>query len=210
MAGQLLARGNDRELIGAAGPADGSDATAGPGSGIEFDRDVVPLLEPLYRHALRLTRSHADAEDLLQETALKAYTGRQSFLPGTNLKAWLFRIMTNAFISGYRRSKRAPTEFPAGEVTDRQLLASASHRPMGLQSAEDQALAMLPDSHIKTAMAGLPEQFRVAVYFADVIGHSYKEIAAMLGIRQGTVSSRLNRGRQQLRNLLVAGSDAQP
>ncbi|OBA72575.1 hypothetical protein A5641_07865 [Mycobacterium sp. 1554424.7] len=143
-----------------------------------------------------------DAEDLVQETLANAYAGLWAFEPGTNFKAWLRRIMTNAYVSGYRRQKRRPAQHPAGEITDQQLAASAQRAPGGLRSAEDQALEMLPDGHLKAAMMVLPEQFRIAVYFADVAGYTYKEIAAMTDTRQGTVSSRLNRGRKQLRDLL--------
>jgi RNA polymerase sigma-70 factor, ECF subfamily len=169
----------------------------------QFERAVIPLLEPLYWQALRMTSNRADAEDLVQETVLKAYAALRTFEPGTNLKAWLRRIMTNAYINSYRTQKRRPAQHSSVEITDQQLAASASRTPSGLRSAEEQALEMLPDSHLKAAMMGLPEQFRIAVYFADVAGYSYKEIAAMMGTRQGTVSSRLNRGRKQLRDILI-------
>jgi RNA polymerase sigma-70 factor (TIGR02947 family) len=168
----------------------------------QFESAVIPLLEPLYRQALRMTSNRADAEDLVQETVLNAYTGRRAFEPGTNFTAWLRRIMINTYINSYRRQKRRPAQHPTSEITDQQLAASASRTPGGLQSAEEQALEMLPDSDLKAAMMVLPEQFRITVYFADVAGYSYKEIAAMTDARQGTVSSRLNRGRKQLRDLL--------
>lgn len=168
----------------------------------QFESALIPLLEPLYRQALRMTSNRADAEDLVQETVLNAYAGLRAFEPGTNLKAWLRRIMTNAYISSYRRQKRSPVQHPTAEITDRQLVAGAPRTPGGLQSAEDQALEMLPDPCLKAAMMVLPEQFRIAVYYADIAGYSYKEIAAMTGTRQGTVSSRLNRGRKQLRDLI--------
>jgi RNA polymerase sigma-70 factor, ECF subfamily len=177
--------------------------TAHPGSAAHFERDVIPLLEPLRRRAIRITSASADAEDLLQETLLKAYAARHSFQPGTDLKAWLFRIMTNTYISSYRIKKRQPAQCTSDQITDRQLAASAARRPAGLWSAEDQALATLPDPHIKAAMQALPEQFRIAVYFADVAGFSYKEIAAIMDTEQGTVCSRIHRGRKQLRNLLT-------
>jgi RNA polymerase sigma-70 factor, ECF subfamily len=172
-------------------------------SAAHFERDVIPLLEPLRRRALRITSTIADAEDLLQETLLKAYAGRRSFQPETNLKAWLFRIMTNTYINSYRTKKRQPAQHPTDQITDRQLAASAAHRSAGLWSAEDQALATLPDPQIKAAMQALPEQFRIAVYFADVAGFSYKEIAAIMETEQGTVSSRISRGREQLRKMLI-------
>ena len=168
----------------------------------QFESAVIPLLEPLYRQALRMTSNRVDAEDLVQDTVLNAYAGLRAFEPGTNLKAWLRRIMTNTYISSYRRQKRRPVQHPTGEITDRHQVAGAPRTTGGLRSAEDQALEMLPDPYLKAAMMVLPEQFRIAVYFADIAGYSYKEIAAMTGTRQGTVSSRLNRGRKQLRDLL--------
>jgi RNA polymerase sigma-70 factor, ECF subfamily len=169
----------------------------------QFESAVIPLLEPLYRQALRLTSNRVDAEDLVQETVLNAYAGLRAFEPGTNLKAWLRRIMVNTYISNYRRQKRRPAQYLTGEITDRQLVSSAPSVPGVLRSAEDQVLEMLPDPYLKAAMMLLPEQFRIAVYFADIAGYSYKEIAAMMDTQQGTVSSRLNRGRKQLRDLLL-------
>lgn len=184
-------------------PAERASPTNDPVTAAVFERDLIALLEPLYRQALRITSHPADAEDLLQETALNAYAGMHSFQPGTNLQAWLHRIMTNTYINSYRKKKRQPVQHPTDQITDRQLVASAAHRPAGLRSAEDEALETLPNPDIKAAMQALPEQFRTAVYFADVAGFSYKEIAAMMDSEQGTVSSRLNRGRQQLRTLLT-------
>jgi RNA polymerase sigma-70 factor, ECF subfamily len=177
--------------------------TEDPASAAHFEHDVIPLLEPLRRRAIQMTSTIADAEDLLQETLLKAYAGRRSFQPETNLKAWLFRIMTNTYINSYRTKKRQPAQYPTDQITDRQLATSAAHRSAGLWSAEDQALATLPDPQIKAAMQALPEQFRIAVYFADVAGFSYKEIAAIMETEQGTVSSRISRGREQLRKSLI-------
>jgi RNA polymerase sigma-70 factor (ECF subfamily) len=185
----------DRERVECAKVPDGSLSA-------QFASAVSPLLEPLHRQALRLTSNRVDAEDLVQETVLNAYAGLRAFEPGTNFKAWLRRIMTNTYISSYRKQKRRPAQHPTGDITDRQLLTSAPRTPGGLRSAEDEALEMLPDPYLKAAMMILPEQFRIAVYFADIAGYSYKEIAAMTGARQGTVSSRLNRGRKQLRVLL--------
>jgi RNA polymerase sigma-70 factor (ECF subfamily) len=168
----------------------------------QFESAVIPLLGTLYRQALRMTSNRADAEDLVQETVLNAYAGLRAFEPGTNLNAWLRRIMTNTYISSYRRQKRRPAQHWTGEITDQQLVASASRAPGGLRSAEEQALEMLPDPYLKAAMMVLPQQFRTALYLADIAGYSYKEIAAMTDTRQGTVGSRLNRGRKQLRDLL--------
>ncbi|OJZ74889.1 RNA polymerase subunit sigma-24 [Mycobacterium paraffinicum] len=168
----------------------------------QFESAITPLIEPLYRHALRMTSNRVDAEDLVQETLLNAYAGLGSFEPGTNLKAWLRQIMTNAHITSYRRQKRRPAQHPAGEITDQQLVVNAPRTHRFLRSAEDQALEMLPDPHLKAAMMLLPEQFRITVYFADIAGYTYKEIAALTDTGPGTVSSRLNRGRRQLRDLL--------
>jgi RNA polymerase sigma-70 factor (ECF subfamily) len=177
--------------------------TEDPARTIEFERDVIPLLQPLHRRAIWMTSAPADAEDLLQETLLRAYAGRHSFQAGTNLQAWLYRIMTNTYINGYRTKKRQPMQCTTAQITDQQLAASAAHKQAGLCSAEDQVLAMLPDPQIRAAMQALPEQFRMAVYFADVVGFSYQEIAAIMETEQGTVSSRISRGREQLRNLLT-------
>jgi RNA polymerase sigma-70 factor (ECF subfamily) len=180
--------------------------TEDPATAVHFERDVKPLIEPLHRRANRLTSTRADAEDLLQETLLKAYAGRHSFQQGTNLSAWLFRIMTNTYISSYRNKKRQPAQCPTDQLTDRQLVASAAHLPATLRSAEDQALATLADPRIKAAMQALPENFRIAVYFADIAGFSYKEIAGIMDTEEGTVSSRISRGRQRLRSLLTDAS----
>jgi RNA polymerase sigma-70 factor (ECF subfamily) len=166
-----------------------------------FQRDVVPLLSGMYSSALRMTRNPADAEDLVQETFLRAYRGFGGFQEGTNLKAWLYRILTNTFINTYRKRQREPQTVPDDDVEDWYLydrLAAQSSEA----SAETTVLESMPDDDVKAAVDALPEGFRMAVLLADVEGFSYKEIAEILGIPIGTVMSRLHRGRRALEKAL--------
>lgn len=167
-----------------------------------FQRDAVQLMDQLYSGAVRLTQSRADAEDLVQETMLQAYIGFRSFRAGTNLKAWLYRILHNTWIDAYRKQQRRPREVWLDDVTDRHAALYAAAAPTGLRSAEVEVLEALPDKDIQAALLSLPEMYRMAIYYADVEDFSYAEIADIMGIPKRTVMTRLHRGRTQLREAL--------
>jgi RNA polymerase sigma-70 factor (ECF subfamily) len=185
-------------------PADGDSPVASRDRELtaRFVNDAVPYLNQLHARARRLTSNAVDAEDLLQETMLRAYAGFHTFAEGTTIRAWLFRIMTNTYIDGLRRAQRRPSEYLSDHITDRQLAAQNRHSSQGPRSAELDALDALPDIELADALATLPIQFRLAVYYRDIAGLRCREIAEIMACCEGTVMSRLHRGRQRLRTLL--------
>lgn len=168
-----------------------------------FQREAMPLLDPLYAAALRMTRNPADAEDLVQEAMLRAYRAFDRFEPGTNLKAWLFRILTNAYINTYRKKQREPMKVSQDEVEDFDLYRELkNHDPEFTSTPETIVLDNLVDSDIIEAIDELPEQFRLAVVLSDVEGFTYAEMADIMDVPMGTVMSRLHRGRKALQKRL--------
>jgi RNA polymerase sigma-70 factor (TIGR02947 family) len=172
-----------------------------------FAREAEPHFDALSRGARRLTRCDADAEDLLQDTLLHAYAGFHTFRENSNLKAWLFRILHNRWVSTYRAKQRRPSEVPVDEIAEREVADCAARLPAGLRSAEAEVLDALPHNDIKVAMDALPDSFRAVVYYADVLGYTYAETAAILDVPHGTVMSRVSRGRQRLRIALAHMAD---
>ncbi|SDQ37810.1 sigma-70 family RNA polymerase sigma factor [Leucobacter chromiiresistens] len=167
-----------------------------------FTSEALPMLDQLYGAAMKMTRNPQDAQDLVQETFLKAFSAFASFQEGTNLKAWLYRIMTNSYINTYRKRQREPHMGAVDELEDWQLGGAESTTAMSSRSAEAEAIDRTPDSVVTTALNALPEDFRIAVYLADVEGFSYQEIADIAEVPIGTVMSRLHRGRARLRKAL--------
>lgn len=170
---------------------------------IRFERDAMQYVDQLYSAAMRMARNPADAEDLVQEAYTKAFSAFHQYKPGTNLKAWLYRILTNTYINLYRKRQREPLQSNSDTIEDWQLARAESHTSSGLRSAEAEALDHLPDSDVKRALQSIPEEFRLAVYFADVEGFAYKEISDIMNTPIGTVMSRLHRGRKMLRDMLA-------
>ncbi|CAN5704486.1 sigma-70 family RNA polymerase sigma factor SigH [soil metagenome] len=169
-----------------------------------FAEQAMPLMSSLYSGALRMTRNPSDADDLVQETYLRAYRGFKGFQEGTNLKAWMYRILTNTYINAYRAKQRRPEESELDEVEDLYLykrLGGLEAASLG-RSAEDELMDTFSEAEVKAAVEELPENFRMAVLLADVEGFSYKEIAEILDIPIGTVMSRLHRGRKALQKRL--------
>ncbi|SRR6266516_1122116 len=167
-----------------------------------FEREAMPLMPNLYSAALRLTRNPADAEDLVQETFLRAYRGFASFEEGTNLRAWLYKILSNGFINAYRKRQREPVTVEGPDDVDEWYLFDRLGALHAEGSAEEQVLDRIPDEDVKGALESLPEGFRMAVLLADVEGFSYKEIAQIMDVPIGTVMSRLHRGRKALEKAL--------
>jgi RNA polymerase sigma-70 factor (ECF subfamily) len=169
-----------------------------------FEEQALPFMDQLYAAAMRMTRNPADAGDLVQETYVKAYAAFGQFEQGTNLKAWLYRILTNTFINGYRKNQRAPYQNAIDDLEDWQLGSAESiTQGRSTRSAEAEAIDHLPDSDVKDALQSIPEDFRLAVYLADVEGFAYQEIADIMKTPVGTVMSRLHRGRRLLRERLA-------
>jgi RNA polymerase sigma-70 factor (ECF subfamily) len=198
---------SDTGLTDARSDDQGPDGTAGARDRAQlrelFEGQALQYMDQLYAAAMRMTRNPTDAGDLVQETYLKAFAAFDRFQQGTNLKAWLYRIQTNTFINNYRKNQRNPYQGTIDDMEDWQLGSAESATSSASRSAEAEAIDHLPDSAVKEALQAIPEDFRLAVYFADVEGFSYQEIADIMKSPVGTVMSRLHRGRRMLRELLA-------
>jgi len=179
------------------------DETASSDPRRDFEEQAIPFMDQLYAAAMRMTRNPADAADLVQETFVKAYAAWSTFSQGTNLKAWLYRILTNTYINIYRKRQREPYQGTIDELEDWQLGGAESTTSSSSRSAEAEAIDRMPASVVKDALQEVPEDFRLAVYLADVEGFSYQEIADIMKTPIGTVMSRLHRGRRMLREMLA-------
>lgn len=168
-----------------------------------FEEQAIPFMDQLYGAAMRMTRNPSDAADLVQETFVKAFAAFGQFTQGTNLKAWLYRILTNTFINNYRKNQRNPYQGSIDELEDWQFGGAVSATSATSRSAEAEAIDRMPDSTVKEALQSIPEDFRLAVYLADVEGFTYQEIADIMKTPVGTVMSRLHRGRRLLRERLA-------
>lgn len=207
----LLMATDDEQLTAGETPNEAIVGDAAPAAKLEgdekravFEEQALPYMDQLYAAAMRMTRNPSDAADLVQETFVKAFQAFGQFQQGTNLKAWLYRIQTNTFINNYRKNQRNPYQGTIDDLEDWQLGGAESvTQSLSTRSAEAEAIDHLPDSAVKDALQAIPEDFRLAVYFADVEGFSYQEIADIMKTPVGTVMSRLHRGRRMLRESLV-------
>jgi RNA polymerase sigma-70 factor (ECF subfamily) len=200
----LLERAPERTAVDSTAMSDTPPVRPAPELRRLFEEQALVFMDQLYAAALRMTRNPADAGDLVQETYVKAYAAFASFTQGTNLKAWLYRILTNTFINSYRKNQRGPYQGTIDDLEDWQLGGAESlTQGRSTRSAEAEAIDHLPDSDVKAALQSIPEDFRLAVYLADVEGFSYQEIADIMKTPVGTVMSRLHRGRRLLRDLLA-------